>query len=184
MIELSGGRDTLSKMLDAYESAWNEFIDNNHLRAFSQSILPTTVSWKVDGHNSLFDNLEQLADRSEQVHIATVNNRFIATIVLIEPCRDMRLLKILERRAGSSDPLGLDSLDYLTENLNAVSDQLNGAADCTLQKDHNEMHNWLSLRFGLTRQFEAKFTDHLVLQVAQKELAQSEKEIINSLGIG
>jgi hypothetical protein len=183
MIELSGGRNSLDHMLDAYDTAWQDFIAANSLQSFIESALATTIGWKVDSQKALFENLEQLAGGSEQMHIGTVNNRFIATVVLIKPFREMRLIKILVRRSGSNDPLGLDSIDYLVENLTAVSEQLAKSNSCTLQKDHNDLHSWLSLRFGTNREFEAKFTDHLVLEVAQKEMALSEKEILRSLGI-
>lgn len=183
MVELSGGSDSLVSMLQDYDAAWEQLVARNDLQTFEQLAIPTTISWKVDGHKALFNNLEQLAAQTEQVHIGTVNNRFIASVVLLEPYRDIRLIKILERRAGSSDLLGLDSIDHLVENVTAVSEQLAKAVDCTLQKEHNDRHNWLSLRFGSNREFEAKFTDHLVLQVAQKEMSQAEKEILSSLGL-
>ena len=183
MIELSGGRGSLVSMLQDYYEAWNQIVAKNNLQTFEQLVIPTTISWKVAGHKTLFDNLKKLAGQTQQVHIGTVNNRFIATIVLLEPYKDIRLLKILERREGSSDLLGLDSIDYLVENLTTVSDQLAKASGCTLQVEHNDLHSWLSLRFGENREYEAKFTDHLVLQVAQKEMAKSEKEILSSLGL-
>jgi hypothetical protein len=183
MIELIGGRDALDLMLDAYNKTWQNFVANNNLQAFAQIALPTTISWKVEDRKSLFNNLEQLAEHSEQVHIGMVDHRFIASIVLIEPYQGMRLIKILERRADSNDPLGLDSIDYLVEKLSSTYELLGRATDCSLQKQHNDHHSWLSLRFGETREFEAKFTDHLVLDIAQKQLASSEQEILSSLGI-
>ena len=183
MLELIGGRDEVDHLLDAYEAAWHEFINVNHLETFAESVQATTISWKVDSQKTMFGNLEQLADYTNQVHIATVNQRFIASVVLINPIREMRLIKILVRRSGSNDPLGLDSIDYLAENTTVIFEILSKAADCILQKEHNDLHSWLSLRFGKGREFEAKFTDHLVIAIAQKELAQSEKEILNSLGV-
>ena len=183
MFKLSGGQDTIDHLLDDYQAAWSEFITINSLQAFVDSAQATTISWKVDSQKTMFDNLEQLASNTEQVHIATVNQRFIATVVLINPVREMRLLKILVRRSGLNDPLGLDSIDYVVENTTIASEVLGKVADCTLQKEHNDMHGWLSLRFGKNRQFEAKFMDHLVLAVAQKELEITEKEILTSLGI-
>ena len=183
MIELIGGRDSLEHLLDAYNTAWRVLVAQNNLRAFAQTALPTTIGWKVEDKKALFGNLELLADKSEQVHIGTVNNRLIATVVLIGPYRGMRLLKILERRAGSNDPLGLDSIDYLVEKLSSTYELLSRATDGNLVKQHNDHHSWLSLRFGEAREFEAKFTDHLVLSVAQKQLSASEQEIFQSLGI-
>ena len=43
------------------------------------------------------------------------------------------------------------------------------------------MHEWVSVRFGENDEFEAKFTDHLVLDVAVKELNQATDSILKSL---
>jgi hypothetical protein len=183
VVELSGGQSTLDGSLEEYHAAWHKFITENDLQIFAESATPTTISWKVADKKAMFENLESLASVTEQVHIGTVNGRFIASIVLHEPYRGMQIIKILERRADSSDPLGLDSIDYLVENPKSASDILGKAKNCVVQKESNDMHEWLSLRFGESQQFEAKFVDHLVLAVAQKELALREKEILASLGI-
>jgi hypothetical protein len=61
----------------------------------------------------------------------------------------------------------LDSIDYLVNNLNETYEFLEHAG---VVKESNDNHSWLSLRFGKNKEFEAKFTDHLVLEVAIKEL--------------
>ena len=183
MVELNGGQRNLEEMLKAYHVTWHEFIAENDLRVIAESATPSTISWKVADKKVLFENLENLVADTEQVHIGTVNGRFIASVVLCEPYMGMQIVKILERRAGSDDPLGLDSIDYLVENPKSAFDILSKAKNCVVQKESNDIHDWLSLRFGENQQFEAKFVDHLVLAVAQKELALREKEILASLGL-
>jgi len=183
IMELIGAENSLQKSLEDYEAAWRQLIEDNDLQVFADSVMPVTISWKVSDKKTLFENLEKLASQTEQVHIGTVNGRFIASIVLHEPVNGMQIVKVLERRAGSDDPLGLDSIDYLVENTDSAFDILSKVTNGTVQKEHNDMHEWLSLRFGEDAQYEAKFVDHLVLAVAQKELAQREEEILGSLNL-
>ena len=183
MIELQSGPGSLAAALDAYGNAWSAFIAENGLQHFVESAIPTTISWKVADKQTLFENLIRLAPATEQAHIATVNDRFIASIVLRDALHGMWLIKILERRTGSQDPLGLDSIDYLIESPNAAYDALRKASGGVLEKEHNDMHAWLSLRFGDVGTYEAKFVDHIVLHVAQKEMAASERAILAKLGV-
>jgi hypothetical protein len=182
-MELTGGRTTLDEALAAYDTAWKKLITDNELEDFAESAIATTIGWKVADKHALFENMERLAGTTQQVHIGTVNGRFIASVVLKEPYHGMYVIKILERRAGSDDPLGLDSVDYLVQNPTATYDRLSKARGCLVAKESNDNHAWLSLRFGDTREYEAKFVDHIVLKVAQQELAEREQEILVALGV-
>ncbi|HSW36840.1 MAG TPA: hypothetical protein VLG37_00535 [Candidatus Saccharimonadales bacterium] len=170
MINLAGGRHSLEQALEEYHVAWHAFLNEFNLSKLGQAFKPTTLSWKVADRKALFENLASLGGQTEQVHIGTVDNRFIASIVLKDSdVHGMKIIKILERRPGSSDPLGLDSIDYLVEDIDAAFHKLK-AAKAHIEHQTNAMHDWLSLRFGQNNQYEAKLTDHLVLEVAIKEL--------------
>lgn len=104
------GADIL-QALTAYKSAWNILIKENKLEQLDRTIIPTTLSLKVADKNRLFQQLQSVVDQIDQLHIGTVNNRFIASIFLTTTIEGLPILKILERRPGSDDPLGLDSLD-------------------------------------------------------------------------
>lgn len=178
MIDLLSGRMSVREALDAYEAAWKAFLVVHHLESLKQIARPTTLSWKVATKTELFANLEAIARLTEQVHIGTVNNRFIASVVLHEPLENgLAIIKILERRTGSNDALGLDSIDYLVDDTDHVLALLR-AAQAQVAAEHNEVHDWLSLRFGESNQFEAKFTDHLVIDVAIKELKLAKKRLL------
>ncbi|HSX36915.1 MAG TPA: hypothetical protein VLG13_02245 [Patescibacteria group bacterium] len=169
MLNLRKGTKPLQTSLGEYEAAWKAFLVDNRLEQLEQIAVPTTLSLKVANKAELFRYLEDNAGNIEQVHIGTVNDRYIASAALKEPIDNLPILKILQRRPGSSDSLGLDSIDYLVKSTEEVFRLLQGAG-ATIEKQHNEVHAWLSLRFGSKKQYEAKFTDHVVLEVAIKEL--------------
>jgi hypothetical protein len=182
MIHLEQGGLTLVGALQRYNLAWKALIKEYKLQDFADYAQATTVSWKVADKAKLFFNLESLGQYAEQMHVGTVNNRYIASVVLHKPLEaNIWLIKILERRAGSRDALGLDSIDYLVPDIEQTYTGLK-AAGLYVVKEHNDKHAWLSLRFGRDDEFEAKFTDHLVLDVAQKELRDGEAQILKRLG--
>lgn len=169
---LSGGTTAPGIALGDYRVAWKAFLVVHHLDVLEHVAVPTTLSWKVADKTELFTSLMALGAAVEQTHIGTVNGRFIASAVLHEPYEGFAIIKLLERRAGSNDPLGLDSIDYLVKDVEAIY-QLLKAAGAHVKREHNDMHAWLSLRFGTRLEYEAKFTDHLVLAVAVKEMEQA-----------
>lgn len=175
MIDLQGGDQPLELQLQGYMSAWSE------LGISSTSVMATTLSWKVANKAGLFWNMKNLSPLIEQMHVGTVNDRYIASMVLKQPIQQsIWVIKILERRPGSQDALGLDSLDYLVKDLSAAREdvQLKGHK---IAAEHNDMHEWLSLRFGADDAFEAKFVDRIVLDVAIKELQLSTEAIQASI---
>jgi hypothetical protein len=99
MIILSGSSELLEATLNDYKSAWNDFLIAHQLTPLQGVAIPTTVSWKVADKAELFANLQASAAYTEQVHIGTVNDRYISSSVLNEPLHgNLWLLKILERR--------------------------------------------------------------------------------------
>jgi hypothetical protein len=169
MITLTGGPYSLKDSLAAYRKAWKAFVVINHLEAFEHTLEPVAISWKVEHKVALYGNLRLIGDQAEQVHIGTINDRFIAMAVLKKQYAEARIIKLLERRTHSQDPLGLDSLDYYVRDLAATYELLK-AAGARVDQDHNDVHEWLRLRFGKNHEYEAKFIDHSLLDVAITEL--------------
>ncbi|HTB49061.1 MAG TPA: hypothetical protein VK712_03185 [Verrucomicrobiae bacterium] len=179
-LALSTGEVTAAEALERHEAAWRAVLDAQELQALGGQVIATTLSWKVKDKAELFAILQQNATAIEQVHIGTVNDRYIASAALYEPFRGLPILKLLERRPGSVDPLGLDSVDYLVDDLELTFAAFQGAG-LDIVKEHNDMHDWLSLRFGANQEFEAKITDHLVLAVGVKELQLASQQILSRL---
>lgn len=177
MITLSGGREPLGVMLEEYQAAWKAFIVVNHLEPFDRAVTPVALSWKVEHKVSLYANLRGLGGKASQIYIGTFNDRFIATALLHEPYEQMPLIKIMELRAGAHDVLGLGSIDYRVTDLDKTYDILK-TAGAKVARDHNQSHAWLSLRFGKTHEYEAKFIDHSLLDVAIAELQSAKEKLI------
>ena len=179
-LELGGGKLAAGTALAAHEAAWQKLLAAHQLQELGKQAVATTLSWKVADKAALFANLEDNAAAIEQVHIGTVNDRYIASAALKEPFAGLPILKLLERRQGSDDPLGLDSVDYLVPDLDQTFATCQ-TAGLNIVRENNDMHDWLSLRFGDQDQFEAKITDHLVLDVGIKELGLASKQIQQQL---
>lgn len=163
--------------LAAYHKAWQEIVRSWNYNDYG---VATTLSIKVADKVTLFQLLEVNADNIEQVHIGTVDDRYIASAMLRQPYENLPILKVLERRPGSEDLLGLDSIDYLVDSTEKVFERIQRAG-LPIVKESNEVHSWLSVRFGAAQQFEAKFTDHLVLEVAIKELRMTSEQLKREL---
>jgi hypothetical protein len=176
MITLTGGPDLLKTSLLSYEKAWKAFIVINHFESIESSWQRVAISWKVEHKVALYGNLRLIGDQAEQIHIGTINDRFIAMAILKKPYSGVRMIKLLERRPGSQDPLGLDSVDYRVDDLEKTYELLK-AAGAHVEEQHNDWHNWLSLRFGKDHEFEAKFMDHSLLNLVDKQLSTA-KELL------
>ncbi len=182
MIHLEHGGLTLVGALQRYNLAWRAFLNEYDLHDFAAYAQATTLGWKVADKAKLFSSLQSIAIDIEQVHIGTVDERHIASVILHTPLEaNLWILKILERRAGSKDALGLDSIDYLVPDIEQTFRGLE-TAGVYVVREQNDMHKWLSVRFGQNDEFEAKFSDQLVLDVAGRELKDSENAILQKLG--
>lgn len=181
-ITLGGSTESLTRALDEYTAAWKAFLVVHNLDVLSHMTVPVTLSWKVADTEAMFANLQALAPFTTQAHIGTVNKRFIASVVLCTDVAGMHIVKILVRRPGSADALGLDSIDYIVKDMSEIK-QLLTAAGANLRSEHNDMHSWLSLRFGKSLEFEAKFVEDLVLEVAVREMEQTADRLKHSHGV-
>ncbi len=131
---------------------------------------PVTIGWKVK------DIEEYCADLSfflksglvEQCHIGAVDNRYIASLVFKKPIyKNIYIIKLMQRRPGSTDSVGLDHVDFFVNNLASMEKQLARNKVTDWGYESNQSHRWISLRFN---ESEAKFVDHTVLDVCVKEL--------------
>lgn len=156
-----------------YWNKWNEF----RLKYKLSDFIPTTVGYKVADINNFNDILNQLLvdGSASQLHIGSVNKRYIASVVLTKPLfNKIQILKLMQRRPDSEDPVGLDHLDFYVENLTDTEKEFKSLNLSGWNWESNDAHKWISLRFyGL----EAKFVDHLVLDVGVSEMNQASKKL-------
>ncbi len=169
-------KSEMGKAAADYLKAWEIFVDVQNLNALAGK--PTAIGWKVADLHEFMQALEQLlASDVEQTHIGRVNDRYIASIVFHTPLAvSVKVIKLMQRRIGSSDPLGLDHVDFTVPKLVSATLALK-AAKVPYETESNDAHEWLSLRFGEGQSMEAKFVDHTVLDVCIAELQDAAKSL-------
>lgn len=172
---------TLDDQLEIYSAEWDRFIEAFSLQSLTGAIKATAVGWKVESLTAFDICTSQLLAYSPQVHIGPVNEvRLIGSFVFPEPIyREARVLKLMQRRPGSEDPLGLDHVDFTVEDISATQTVLE-AAGVEVVPENNEVHSWLSVRFGQDDRQEAKFVDHNVLDACIAELQEASASIAES----
>jgi hypothetical protein len=167
--------DTIREAMQAYQTKWQDLIDNCKNPALLEGLRPTSVGWKVADLEELQGCFEQLLGQSDQVHYGWVNERWLVTLCLREPLPgDVKLVKLMQRRFGSKDALGLDHLDFyapeITPKVLAKEPTLNWT-----EEKNGEHCKWLSLWFAGT---EAKLRTDTVLEVCSREMLEKQSEIL------
>jgi len=166
--------DDIKQAADQYFGKLSAFANNYKLDIPA----PVTIGWKVEDINEFGDALADFFknDLVQQCHVGFVDKRYIASIVFKQPIfKTAQILKLMQRRPHSTDPTGLDHMDFVVDNLQAFEVTLK---ECKVPKwshESNEVHGWISMWFDNT---EAKFNDHIVLDAGVKEL----QDTIRTLG--
>jgi hypothetical protein len=175
--------DELTPALKTYQRRWNELVATRTNAGFFADLQPTAIGWKVRDRAAYVATLAELHDQTDQIVETWMNGRWIAKLHL----RDARqtggiaLIKIMERRPGSDDAIGLDHLDFYTatqlakatEILQAEPD-LHWSAECN---DAVDGYEWLSVWFAGT---EAKIKSYTVLDIVTAELTALNQKILEA----
>ena len=164
----------ITEQADQYFKKFGVFVKANGLTKHE----PATIGWKVTDITEFNKALAGFlaSDLVNQCHIGFVDKRYIASIVFREPIyQKIYILKLMQRRPGSTDPVGLDHVDFTVADLPATEAEFTKSGVADWDYESNEVHTWISVRFNGT---EAKFVDHVVLDVGVKEL----KDITKQLG--
>jgi hypothetical protein len=167
--------DELNHAITTYELKWRELCAGRKLREEFEALKPTSVAWKTLDPADFDKRFVQLRMVSDQIHLGWVNERWLATFHL----RDQKLhwnitvVKLMMRRPGSTDAVGLDHLDFMLpdEHLGAKIKADEDGLKITEERngDHCE---WLSVWFHDT---EAKLRSDTVLDVCIDEMQDCNK---------
>jgi hypothetical protein len=166
--------DDLGAKSNKYWQLWDSFRKQHNLQDFK----PSTVAYKaqdIEDFNQILGSLLE-KDLANQCHIGFVDKRYIASIVLRKPVffKDVRIVNLMQRRLNSTDPVGLDHMDFYVNSLAEIENEFKKKGLKGWEYESNESHRWISLKFDDT---EAKFVDHLVLDVCVKELNDTIKNL-------
>ena len=163
--------DELNAALASYQKKWRTLLDNRENKDFFEGLRPTAVAWKTEDAADFDVRFAELRDQADHVHMGWVNERWLATFhlrtaTLID---GITVVKLMQRRPGSSDATGLDHVDFLIvpEGTNA-KDVLSHEAGLKWTEELNGDHcKWISIWFEGT---EAKLRSDTTLDVCIKEL--------------
>jgi hypothetical protein len=172
-------KEALSQSLDKYFTKWDEYVSRMGLFAVAEKMRPVAVGWKVGSRAEYRRVMSVLDNFALQIHSVTVNKRKFATVVLDEPLsRGITAIKVIERREGSRDIVGLDHIDFYLPMVEGIAEMLE-RGEANWRRQGNDTYKRISVRFGPESLYEAKIIDHTVLNIAADELNYASQKILN-----
>ncbi|HSX43339.1 MAG TPA: hypothetical protein VLF59_04605 [Candidatus Saccharimonadales bacterium] len=167
--------DEYNTAIEAYLERWRELQKNRTEASFFSSLRATAMAWKVTDLTEFNDRFMVLRDLSDQVHMGWINERWLATFHLkgLPLVDNIQVVKLMQRRPGSSDAVGLDHLDYLITAPEDAKAVLQAEPNLQWSEEKNgERCKWLSIWFAGT---EAKLRRDTVLEICADELMDIDK---------
>lgn len=172
-------KEALSQSLDKYFAKWDEYVARMGLFAIADKMRPVAVGWKVGSKAEYRRVMSVLDNYAVQIHSVSVGKRKIATVVLEKPLvRGIQVIKVIERREGSRDVVGLDHVDFYLPIVEGIAEMLE-RGEANWRRQGNDKYKRLSVRFGPESLYEAKIIDHTVLNIAADELSYASQKILN-----
>lgn len=168
--------DEFRTQLENYFKDWQLIVDERVNSEFFTALKPTALGWKFTDRDEVMARFAEIRDLCDQVHFGWINERWVICVhfkELVLP-GDITIVKLMERRPGSEDPVGLDHVDfYTTANSKEVVELEEGL-------DWNEEHNgdhckWISVWF---EGGEAKLRSDTVLQVCADEMLEVQDKVL------
>jgi hypothetical protein len=173
-------QDTLNQHLGTYLENWQKLVQARNNTEFFASLKPVAVGWKV-ADRAEYDKLcHDLHDACDKIIETWMNGRWIAKLHLKDSTLNggITIIKVMQRRPGSSDALGLDHVDFYGKRADKLEEILKHESGLTWTWESNDAvtgYRWISLWFNST---EAKVRDATVLDTIIGELAELNNDII------
>lgn len=171
--------DELNMAIAGYQEKWRQLLDGRTDKAFFEHLRPTSVGWKTKDQTDFDTRFDELRALTDQIHLGWVNERWIATIHLKEATlvNGLTVIKLMQRRPGSTDATGLDHLDFYFDpgQFNA-KEILKAEPDLQWNEEMNGEHcKWLSIWFAGT---EAKIRSDTVIDVCVSEMDDIRRQLL------
>ena len=172
-------KEALSQSMDKYFMRWYEYVSRRGLFSISDNLRPVAVGWKVGNRTEYRRVMSVLDNYASQIHSVTVGKRKFATVILDKPLsRNISVIKVIERREGSRDAVGLDHVDFYLPIIEGIAEMLE-RGQANWRRQGNDNYKRISVRFGPESLFEAKIIDHTVLNMAADELNYASQKILS-----
>ena len=168
--------DELTAALKEYEAKWRALVAERNDISFFEKLKPTSVAWKTVDLADYDAKMAELRDACDQIFVVWMNERWIAKLHLKDTTLPMnlRIIKLMQRRPGSTDAVGLDHVDFYTPNGAAIESTLKNEPHIKWNYEKNNAE-WYSVWFAGG---EAKIRDDTICSVCADELLATEKEIL------
>jgi hypothetical protein len=169
--------DEVTKAIESYKEKWQTLLDGRTDTAFFKELRPTAVAYKVTDRAEFGQRCLELRDYCDQIHLGWVNERWLGTFHLKDTTLpwEIRVIKIMERRPNSTDPVGLDHIDFLVSPGSDTKGVLDKESLKWTEETNGAHCKWLSVWFAGT---EAKLRTDTVLQVCADEMLASQEALL------
>lgn len=169
----------IEKALSIYNKKRQTLISNAEDKKFFEALKPTAIGWKVADQAKYQKIYQELRESSDFIVETWMNERWIAKIHLKDRplSNGVKIIKIMQIRPGSEDPLGLDHIDfYYSKDIDAKA--VLTTENIKWSQESNDIlsgYQWLSVWFEDT---EAKLKAGTVLDTIGEQFKQLNKSII------
>ena len=170
--------EELRAAITNYWTEWERLVADRTDQAFFASLTPTATGWKTVDLADFDTRLAELRPYCDLINQAWINERWVATLHLKSETlpHNIRLIKLMQRRPGSTDATGLDHIDFY--NTAISQEKLAQEPDLKWNEETNGVHcKWLSVWFAGG---EAKLRTETVLQVCADELLDAQKTVVSA----
>ena len=173
--------DTINQALAEYFANWKTLAnEQNDFNAF----LPTAAGWKVADESEYQEAYKALRPLCDRIIETWMNGRWIAKMHLKDSSVEggVTIIKVMQRRPDSDDALGLDHVDFMTNDVKAVETYLQSQHDVRWSWESNDViegYDWISIWFCDT---EAKIKPDTVVDIIIKELEEVNESIKTARG--
>lgn len=172
--------DELDTATRDYQTKWRVLVEGRTDKAFFETLKPTAAGWKTADREEYRRLIAELHDHTDHVIETWMNGRWIAKLHLRDRrlAGDIEIVKIMQRRPGSADAVGLDHVDFYTPEFARAEETLKSEPDLKWSWESNDVienYDWLSIWFDGT---EAKIKGDTVLDIVVAELGTLNEKIL------
>lgn len=174
--------DELNVALKDYRKKWQTLVEARNNKQFFEGLKPTAIGWKTTDRAEYDRLCAELHDLSGHIVETWMNGRWTAKFHLRDSKltgfgNDIEIIKIMQRRPGSTDAVGLDHVDFYSEEVVNAEPILHNEPNLKWSNETNDIiagYGWISLWFDGT---EAKLKNGTVLDIICAELQEVSSKI-------
>ena len=171
--------DEYNQALNDYHDKWKKLCAGRTDLDFFKSLRPVAVGWKVADADEYQKLYVALRDRCDKIVETWMNGRWVAKMHLRDEklAGGIEIFKLMQRRPGSEDALGLDHVDFYSPAVAGAEEILKQEPDLEWSHESNDVvddYNWISVWFAGT---EAKLKSDTVIDTVVRELQEINSRI-------